>query len=131
MERNLGRPQPLQLLLTNRINTVTYLNWLLVICVLNFPRVYISVFKPVRLLTGVTCIRLDLNTSLKSVHSVRADVCLLRYHSPRLGNFSPFCLYTTSNFKVFIIIFMVNCVYLFIFRFFGIWNIFTCLFSYY
>ena len=35
-----------------------------------------SFFKPVYLLTGVTCIRLNLNTSLQSVHWVKADVCL-------------------------------------------------------
>ena len=87
---------------------VTYLNWLLVICVLNFPRVSISVFKPVCLLTGVTCILLNLNTSLQSVHTVRADVFSFKRTFSKVGNFSPFCLYTTSNFKVFIIIFMVK-----------------------
>ena len=52
----------------------------------------ISVFKPVCLLTGVTCLRLKLDTALQSVHLVKADVCLFTDQSPRSGNFSPFCL---------------------------------------
>ena len=54
----------------------------MVICVLNFPRACLlfPFFKPVSLLTSVTCLRIHLNTSLHSVHSVRADVSLLIDH---------------------------------------------------
>ena len=55
------------------------------------------------LLTGVTCIRLNLNTSLQSVHTVRTDVFLLRDHSPL-----PILFIYSQQFQGFIIIFMVK-----------------------
>ena len=78
---------------------LTFLAWLFIICVLNFPRV--CYFRFLNLFVYSLVWRVY-------VHSVKADVCLFRDHSPRSGNFSPFYLrWTTSNFKVFVIIFMV------------------------
>ena len=55
------------------------------------------------LLTGVTCTRLNLNTSLQSVHTVRTDVFLLRDHSPL-----PILFIYSQQCQGFIIIFMVK-----------------------
>ena len=87
----------------------------------------ISVFKPVYLLTSVTCIRLNLNTSLQSVHSVKVGVCLLRDQSPKSKNFSSFLFYdkqpAISRYLLQSLWF--NCVYLSILPYFGIFS-YTC-----
>ena len=58
---------------------------------------YWAGFEPVCLLTGVTCIRLNLNTALQSVHSVKVDVCLLRDQSPKVGKLLPILYYDKQS----------------------------------